>query len=126
MTGSLRAALLAGMRPPSIVMPTLMATSTPAAGSGSTARTVWPSSSFAMTALMGKVSSMEMPTPRSPAQRPTSSVSALKTCETLRFDAPRARRMPISFVRSSTEMCVMMPIMMQETTSDTATNAMST
>ena len=48
------------------------------------------------------------------------------TCDTLRFEAPIARRMPISLVRSSTEMYVMMPIMIDDTTSDTDTNAIST
>ena len=53
-------------------------------------------------------------------------VSALNTWEIFLLEAPMARRMPISLVRSMTEMWVMMPIIMQETTRDTATKAMST
>ena len=37
-----------------------------------------------------------------------------------------ALSIPISFVRSRTEIWVMMPIIMQDTISDIATNAMST
>ena len=58
--------------------------------------------------------------------RPSIKVSALNTFATLRFDAPIARRMPISFLRSSTLMYVMMPIMMELTTRLILTNAMST
>ena len=36
--------------------------------------------------------------PISPAQSPMMKVSALKTCEILRFEAPIARRIPISFL----------------------------
>ena len=84
------------------------------------------SSSARSPALMGKVMSAESPTPRSPAKSPSRTVSALKTAEMLPLDAPSARRMPISLVRSSTEMWVMMPIMMAETMSETETKAMST
>ena len=71
-------------------------------------------------------SSSVTPMPIRPAHRPMSPVSALNTCDTLRFEAPIARRMPISLVRSSTEMYVMMPIMIEETISETDTNAIST
>ena len=53
-------------------------------------------------------------------------VSALNTCVILRRDAPMARRIPISFLLSRTEMYVMIPIMIDETTRDTATKAIST
>ena len=53
-------------------------------------------------------------------------VSALKTSEMLRFEAPIARRMPISFWRSSTLMYVMTPIMTEDTTSEMEINAIST
>ena len=39
-----------------------------------------------------------------PAMRPSITVSALKTFATFSFEAPMARRTPISFLRSSTEM----------------------
>ena len=42
------------------------------------------------------------PNPIAPAVKPIMKVSALKTRETSRFEAPIARRMPISLVRSST------------------------
>ena len=57
-----------------------------------------------MIAFAGRMSRQEMPMPMAPARKPTMSVSALNTREMSRFDAPMARRMPISFVRSSTEM----------------------
>ena len=53
-------------------------------------------------------------------------VSALNMLETSPFDAPIARRMPISLVRSCTEIKVMTPIMMDDTTREMATNARST
>ncbi len=53
-------------------------------------------------------------------------VSALNNCEIFFFDAPSARRIPISFVLSITEIYVMIPIIIDETIRDTATNAIST
>ena len=54
-------------------------------------------------------------------RQPMIKVSALKTCDILRFDAPSARKIPISLVRSITDMWVIIPIIMQETISDTPT-----
>ena len=42
-------------------------------------------------------------TPNTPEHSPMMNVSALKTCLISFFRAPIARRMPISFVRSTTE-----------------------
>ena len=53
-------------------------------------------------------------------------VSALNTREISFFDAPMLRNTPISFVRSNTEIYVMIPIMIELTTSEIATNAIST
>ena len=75
---------------------------------------------------MGMSNSAVMPTPSRPEQSPMIKVSALKTCATLRLEAPMARRIPISLVRSRTEIYVMIPIMMEETMSDTETKAIST
>ena len=75
---------------------------------------------------IGMFISSVRPMPMTPAVRPMIIVSALKTRETSFFDAPIARRMPISYVRSSTLIYVMMPIMMEETTSDIATKAIRT
>ena len=72
------------------------------------------------------ISNSVMPMPMAPEQKPSMSVSALNTREISRLLAPMARRMPISFVRSSTEIYVMMPIIMLDTMSEMATNAMST
>ena len=53
-------------------------------------------------------------------------VSALNILETFLLDAPIARRIPISFVLSCTDIRVITPIIIEETISDTATNAIST
>ena len=45
--------------------------------------------------------------PRAPAIKPIVMASALNTCEISFFEAPIARRIPISFVLSRTEMYVM-------------------
>ena len=79
-----------------------------------------------MIELMGISSSAVMPTPSRPEQSPMMKVSALKTCATLRFEAPMARKIPISLVRSRTEIYVMIPIMIEETMSDTEIKAIST
>ena len=76
--------------------------------------------------MIGKVARKDTPTPKAPEQRPMMRVSALNTWEMLRLEAPMARKMPISLVRSITLMWVMMPIMMHDTTKDTDTKAMST
>ena len=81
--------------------------------------TVW------ITWLMGSSASRDTPMPMSPAQQPMMKVSALNTWEMFPLEAPRARRMPISLVRSSTEMWVMMPIIMQDTTREMPTKPMS-
>ena len=76
--------------------------------------------------LMGisKISVHRMPI--TPAVKPSMSVSALNTREMSCLLAPMERRMPISFVRSRTEIYVMMPIIMEDTTSEMLTNAIST
>lgn len=82
--------------------------------------------SVSMIELIGTRANSDTPIPSNPAQQLIIKVSALNTCEILRLDAPRARRIPISFVRSITEMCVIIPIIMQETTREIATKATST
>ena len=77
-------------------------------------------------AFIGIVSTIETPTPKAPEISPIITVSALNTWLMFRLDAPRARSMPISFVRSITLICVIMPIMIELTTRLTATKAMST
>ena len=77
------------------------------------------------TAFAGKMSSCVMPIPITPEIRPSINVSALNTLAMSRLEAPIERRIPIYFLRSRTEMNVMMPIMMLETTSEIDTNAIS-
>ena len=84
------------------------------------------SSTACSTAVMGMVIRAATPTPMAPDSAPMMTVSALNTCEMFFRDAPSARSMPISLVLSMTEMWVMMPIMMHDTTRETATNAIRT
>ena len=56
-----------------------------------------------ITALMGIIISNVERIPSAPETNPTMSVSALNTLEISFFDAPIARRIPISFVLSRTE-----------------------
>jgi len=79
-----------------------------------------------MTALIGMFRSTVTPIPIKPATKPMIIVSALNTREISFFDAPMLRSTPISFVRSNTEIYVMIPIMIELTTSEIATNAIST
>ena len=55
-------------------------------------------------ALTGKDTSTTTAIASTPAIKPSIKVSALNTLAMLRLDAPMARRMPISFLRSSTLM----------------------
>ena len=103
-----------------------MATSAAPACHGSFAPSEAMSVRCCTTALIGKISTSVSPTPSNPAIRPSISVSALNTRAISCYDAPMARRMPISFVRSSTEIYVIMPIMIDETTSEIETNAIRT
>ena len=54
--------------------------------------------------LIGIFSSMVMIIPKAPATKPTIKVSALNTWEISRLEAPMLRKIPISFVLSSTDM----------------------
>ena len=59
----------------------------------------WP-----MMIFVGMIRISVTPIPISPANAPMIKVSALNTWPTFRLDAPMARRIPISFRRSSTLM----------------------
>ena len=72
---------------------------------------------------MGMVSSRDTPMPTAPAQKPMIRVSALNIPETFFLEAPMARRTPISFVRSCTEIRVITPIIIEDTTKEIATKA---
>ena len=67
-----------------------------------------------------------IPTPIIPDIKPIMNVSALNTLEISFFDAPIALNIPISFVLSNTEMYVIIPIIIDDTISEIATNAIRT
>ena len=64
--------------------------------------------------------------PNTPADNPTINVSALNTLDMSFFDAPIALSIPISLVLSRTEIQVIIPIMIDETTREIATKAIRT
>ena len=64
--------------------------------------------------------------PNTPLINPIMNVSALNTRVISFLLAPIDRKIPISFVRSNTEIYVMIPIMMLDTMSDTDTKAIKT
>ena len=102
-TGSFFDAIRAGISPASNVNPILISTSAIPPPTGSTAAILEMPESARRIRLMGMQKSSVTMIPISQAENPMISVSALKTRETSRFDAPIARRIPISLVRSSTE-----------------------
>ena len=59
---------------------------------------------------IGNVNNIVIPIPNSPAIKPTINVSALNTLEISFLDAPIALNIPISFVLSSTDIYVIIPI----------------
>ena len=61
-----------------------------------------------------------------PEVKPMIKVSALNTREISRLEAPMARKIPISLVRSRTEIYVMIPIMILETINETLTKPIKT
>ena len=63
-----------------------------------------------------------IPIPNNPATNPTINVSALNTLDMSLFEAPIALSIPIYFVLSSTDIYVIIPIMID----DTDTNAINT
>ena len=101
-TGSLFAATFAGISPAMRVSSILMITSITPPCHGN-AQIPEISASCSMIIFIGMDSSSVTPMPIAPAAKPTISVSALNTREMSRLDAPIARSMPISFVRSSTD-----------------------
>ena len=58
---------------------------------------------FSITILIGILISMVTPIPIIPENRPIINVSALNTREISFFEAPILRKIPISFVRSNTD-----------------------
>ena len=102
-TGSFFAAIREGMMPAISVKTMLIRTSIMPARHGRTAVSVSMPVSDRTIRFSGMHNSIYAIIPIAPAQKPIISVSALNTDEISRFDAPMERRIPISFVRSSTE-----------------------
>ena len=125
MTGSFFDAIFAGTSPAITVRSTLKMMSIAAPSGGREAIEAIPVSEFSMIFMGSRISSV-MPIPIAPEISPIMKVSALKTLETSFFDAPIERRIPISFVRSRTEIYVIIPIIIEETTSEIATKAIRT
>ena len=101
-TASFLEAMRAGICPPSMVRMVLIATRINAC-SGCKCATFSSDAMEAMMELMGKVSSQAMATPNRPEHSPRMNVSASNTWVMSFLRAPRERKMPISLVRSSTE-----------------------
>ena len=97
-TGSFLAALLEGIRPEINVSNTLITTIIIAAGRGKIAFKLLIPVTLCMIKLIGIQRIYVTTTPKSPAEKPTIIVSALNILDTFLFDAPIARKIPISFV----------------------------
>ena len=123
-TGSFLLAIFAGISPASIVKPKLINTSMVACVTETVACIATPDSAYIML-FIGSVNSKVIPTPIIPDIKPIMNVSALNTLEISFFDAPIALNIPISFVLSNTEMYVIIPIIIDDTTSDMLTNAIN-
>lgn len=120
-TGSFLAAFLAGNKPPIIVIMILMRISIKAAVNDNCAVILLIPDTLWITEFIGIMRINDINIPSMPEQQPIINVSALNTWEILRLDAPSARSMPISLVLSITDICVIMPIIMHETTREIAT-----
>ena len=81
---------------------------------------------FSTTRLIGTFNTSVINMPNTPLINPIRNVSALNTRVISFLLAPIERKIPISFVRSNTEIYVMIPIMMLDTMSDTDTKAIKT
>ena len=99
-TGSFFAALLDGIIPAISVRIILMHTSTTATDKGRYALSPAIPVTCCITLLIGMHQSTVTITPNTPEVKPIITVSALNMLDTLCFDAPIARSIPISFVRS--------------------------
>ena len=77
-------------------------------------------------ALIIGINARVIPTPNNPLKSPIINVSALNIDDIFFLDAPIARNIPISLVLSRTEIYVIIPIIIDETTKDIETNAINT
>ena len=124
-TGSLLLAILAGINPAIIVKSILIKTNIAPAIGGTIVITVTPVN-WCINAFIGIVNNTVIPIPKSPEINPTINVSALNTLDISFLEAHIALNIPISFVLSNTEIYVIIPIIIDETINDIATNAIST
>ena len=124
-TGSLLLAIFAGISPAIIVNIILIKTNIIPPIGGSATFTATPVIVY-IKLFIGNVNNIVIPIPNSPAINPTINVSALNTLEISFLDAPIALNIPISFVLSSTDIYVIIPIIIDETINDIATNAINT
>ena len=109
-----------------IVIATLAATKMPAVTGLKAMLKVSTLRRFPINVLIGTANKAVTLTPIKPEVNPIRKFSALKTWEMLPLDAPIALSMPISLVRSMTDMWVMMAIIIAETTNESDTNAINT
>ena len=125
-TGSFFAALLDGIIPEIKVSSTLITIRIPPTNKGSCALKFGIPVSACNIALIGIHKRYVTSTPSNPEENPIITVSALNILETFFFDAPIALKIPISLVRSCTDIKVITPIIIEDTTNDTATKAIKT
>ncbi len=124
-TGSFLDAIRDGISPPINVSTTLIIISITAPPIGREHMFLTPATAFIM-ALIGIFKMIVAKIPIMPDAKPMIKVSALNTRETSFFEAPIARRIPISLVRSKTEIYVIIPIIIDETMSEIDTNPIRT
>ena len=79
-----------------------------------------------ITAFIIGISNNVIPIPSNPDNKPIIKVSALNIDETFLLDAPIALKIPISLVLSRTEIYVIIPIIIDETTNEIETKAINT
>ena len=125
-TGSFLLAILDGINPAIIVRTMLITTKIIAAFTGKTAFTVSILVKEWIILLIGMLSNSVTTIPKIPAINPTINVSALNTLDISFLEAPIALKIPISFVLSNTDIYVIIPIIIDETTNEIATNAINT
>ena len=125
-TGSFLLAILDGINPAIIVRTMLITTKIIAAFTGKTAFTVSILVKEWIILLIGILSNSVTTIPKIPAINPTINVSALNTLDISFLEAPIALKIPISFVLSNTDIYVIIPIIIDETTNEIATNAINT
>ena len=124
-TGSFLLAILAGISPAIIVKATLIITNIAPPTTGKLLIPLTPAN-FSIIIFIGIFNNNVIPIPSNPATKPTIKVSALNTLEISFLDAPIALKIPISFVLSSTDIYVIIPIIMLETIKDIDTKAIRT